>query len=90
MKTQAEKARAFRDLHYREGAFVIPNPWDIGTARLLEQAGFEALATTSIGYAFSTGRQDYGVPREEMMAHVSALAGAVDIPVSADLENGFG
>ncbi|MDQ6736909.1 MAG: isocitrate lyase/phosphoenolpyruvate mutase family protein [Gemmatimonadota bacterium] len=90
MKSHEEKARAFRDLHQREGAFIIPNPWDIGTARLLEHTGFEALATTSAGYAFSLGRLDYQVNRDEMMLHASQLAAATDIPVSADLENGFG
>lgn len=90
MKSHEEKARAFRDLHQREGAFIIPNPWDVGTARLLEHTGFEALATTSAGYAFSRGRLDYQVNRDEMMLHASQLAAATDIPVSADLENGFG
>lgn len=90
MRTQAEKARAFRDLHEREGAFIIPNPWDVGSARLLEQTGFEALATTSSGYAFSLGRLDYQVSRDEMMLHVAQVAAATDIPVSADLENGYG
>lgn len=61
MKGQAEKGRIFRELHERAGTFVIPNPWDIGTARLLARTGFEALATTSIGYAFSVGRQDHGM-----------------------------
>ena len=86
----AEKAAAFRALHQREGAFIIPNPWDIGSARLLASLGFEALATTSVGYAFSMGRRDHGVSRDEMLAHAAALAGATSLPVSADLENGFG
>lgn len=90
MRTQAEKGRIFRALHEREGAFIIPNPWDAGSARLLEHLGFEALATTSAGYAFTTGRRDNSVGREEMMAHVAAVAGATDLPVSADLGNGFG
>ncbi len=72
------------------GAFIIPNPWDVGTARLLAHLGFEALATTSAGYAFSVGRRDNTVGREEMMAHVASIAAATDLPVSADLENGFG
>lgn len=88
--TQADKAVAFRALHQRNGAFIIPNPWDVGSARLLAHMGFEALATTSVGYAFSIGRRDHGVSRDEMMAHAAALAGATDLPVSADLENGFG
>jgi 2-methylisocitrate lyase-like PEP mutase family enzyme len=90
MLTQAEKGRAFRALHERGSAFIIPNPWDIGTARLLQHLGFEALATTSAGYAFSLGQLDNTIDRDEMMAHVSAIASATDLPVSADLENGFG
>jgi len=90
MRTQTEKGRVFRALHEREGAFVIPNPWDIGTARLLKQMGFEALATTSAGFAFSMGKPDTAVGREAMLAHVAALAAAVDLPVSGDLENGYG
>ena len=88
--TQAEKGRAFRALHERERAFIIPNPWDAGTARLLAHLGFEALATTSAGYAFSVGQRDNTIDRNEMMAHVAAIASATDLPVSADLENGFG
>jgi 2-methylisocitrate lyase-like PEP mutase family enzyme len=90
MKSQDEKGRAFYALHQRQTAFVIPNPWDIGTARLLAQIGFPALATTSGGYAFSLGLSDGAVSREQMMEHVSAIAAATDLPVSADLENGFG
>jgi 2-methylisocitrate lyase-like PEP mutase family enzyme len=90
MLTQNQKGRLFRALHERFSAFMIPNPWDIGTARLLAQLGFEALATTSAGYAFSVGQQDNSVGREAMMAHVSAIASATDLPVSGDLENGFG
>jgi 2-methylisocitrate lyase-like PEP mutase family enzyme len=88
--TQSEKGRAFRALHERDGAFIIPNPWDAGSARLLANVGFEALATTSAGYAFSVGRRDNTIARLEMMAHVSAIASATGLPVSADLENGFG
>lgn len=87
---QADRWRVFRALHEREGAFLLPNPWDVGTARLLAHLGFEALATTSAGYAFSTGRQDYSVGRDAMIAHVSVIAGATSLPVNADLENGFG
>ena len=90
MVTQAEKGEAFRALHERAGAFIIPNPWDIGTARMLEQLGFEALATTSAGYAFSIGKLDGEVGREAMLAQVAEIAAATDLPVSADLENGFG
>jgi 2-methylisocitrate lyase-like PEP mutase family enzyme len=90
MRDQAQKAAAFRALHEREGAFIIPNPWDAGTARLLAHLGFESLATTSAGYAFSVGRRDGSVDRDEMMEHVRAIVSATDLPVSADLENGFG
>ena len=84
------KGQAFRALHERDRAFIIPNPWDAGTARLLAHLGFEALATTSAGYAFSVGRRDNTIDRDEMMAHVAAIASATDLPVSADLENGYG
>jgi 2-methylisocitrate lyase-like PEP mutase family enzyme len=90
MREQAEKAATFRALHAREGAFIIPNPWDVGTARLLAHLGFEALATTSAGYAFSAGQRDNSVGRDRMLEHVSAIVSATDLPVSADLENGFG
>lgn len=90
MRTQAEKGLAFRALHERDEAFLIPNPWDVGTARLLETLGYEALATTSAGYAFSQGRKDNGVGRDSVIAHVTAISAASDLPVSADLENGFG
>lgn len=88
--SQAEKARTFRTLHERGGAFIIPNPWDVGTARLLAHLGFEALATTSMGYAFSLGRLDNSLNREETLTNASAIASATLLPVSADLENGFG
>jgi 2-methylisocitrate lyase-like PEP mutase family enzyme len=90
MLTQAEKGRAFRALHERDRAFIIPNPWDVGTARLLAHLGFEALATTSMGFAFSIGQRDTTVGRQQMIEHVSAIASAMDLPVSADLENGYG
>src|SRR5437764_3005125 len=90
MLTQAEKGKVFRALHEREGGFIIPNPWDAGTARLLAHLGFEALATTSAGYAFSLGQCDNSVGRDQMMAHVAIIASATDLPTSADLENGFG
>src|SRR6516225_10820516 len=88
--SQFEKARRFRALHERKKAFIIPNPYDAGTARLLEQMGFEALATTSSGYAFTQGRRDGGLMREQALAGVRLIAEATDLPVSADLENGFG
>ncbi|HEY3704817.1 MAG TPA: isocitrate lyase/phosphoenolpyruvate mutase family protein [Terracidiphilus sp.] len=90
MATQAEKSKQFRALHDRESAFILPNPWDTGTARMLAQLGFEALATTSAGYAFSRGTVDGAVGRDAMMAHVAELVAATELPVSADLENGFG
>jgi 2-methylisocitrate lyase-like PEP mutase family enzyme len=89
-RTQAEKGQAFRALHERDGAFIIPNPWDVGTARVLAHVGFEALATTSMGYAFSVGRLDNSLGRQETMAYASSIASATNLPVSADLENGFG
>jgi len=88
--SQAERGRTFRALHARDRAFIIPNPWDPGTARLLATLGFEALATTSAGYAFSQGVRDGEVDRDEMLAHVAAIVAATDLPVSADLENCFG
>lgn len=90
MRTQLEKGKAFRALHDRDRAFIIPNPWDIGTARLLATLGFEALATTSAGYAFSVGQRDNTIGRDKMLGHVSEIVSATDLPVSADLENGFG
>lgn len=89
MTNQKEKAEKFRALHEREGAFVIPNPWDAGSARLLAGMGFEALATTSAGFATSLGRLDGQVTREEAVEHCRALCAAVNLPVSADLENCF-
>lgn len=90
MLTQTEKGRAFRTLHERDSAFIIPNPWDVGTARLLTHLGFEALATTSMGYAFAVGQQDNTIGRDRVMEHLSEVASATDLPVSADLEDGFG
>lgn len=89
-ESQAEKARRLRALHEAPGAFVIPNPWDIGSARLLAATGFKALATSSAGYAFSRGVPDSAVGREQMLVHLAEIAAATDLPVSADLENGFG
>jgi 2-methylisocitrate lyase-like PEP mutase family enzyme len=88
--TQAEKGRAFRALHERDAAFVIPNPWDVGSAHVLAHVGFEALATTSMGYAFSAGKRDTAVGRDAMLAHIATIASATTLPVSADLENGYG
>lgn len=89
MVTQREKAERFKALHEREGAFVIPNPWDVGSARLLAGFGFEALATTSAGFANSLGRPDGQVTRDEVVEHCRSLSAATVLPVSADLENCF-
>jgi 2-methylisocitrate lyase-like PEP mutase family enzyme len=88
--SQLEKGRAFEALHERAGCFVIPNPWDIGTARLLAGLGFEALATTSAGFAFSLGRRDGALSREEALANARDIVDATELPVSADLEGGYG
>lgn len=86
---QQAKAATFRALHER-GTFVIPNPWDAGSARVLAALGFPALATTSSGFAFTLGRLDSGVTLDEMVAHAAVLDAATDLPVSVDLENGYG
>ena len=90
--TQADKANAFQALHARAGAFVIPNPWDAGTARILTRLGFEALTTTSAGLAFVLGRRDGdgSVTRDDALANAKAIIDATDLPVAADLENGYG
>jgi 2-methylisocitrate lyase-like PEP mutase family enzyme len=88
MPTTEEKRRTFRALHER-GCFVIPNPWDIGTTRYLQQLGFKALATTSAGFAFSRALPDGSVPREAMLAHIGEIVAAADVPVNADYENGY-
>jgi 2-methylisocitrate lyase-like PEP mutase family enzyme len=84
-----EKRSRFRELHVPGSPLVMPNPADRGEARILESLGFPALATTSGGFAATLGRSDYGVSREEALAHAAAIVSAVDLPVSADLENGF-
>jgi 2-methylisocitrate lyase-like PEP mutase family enzyme len=89
MSGQEEKAGAFRELHAGE-PFVTPNPWDAGSARVLEALGFEALATTSSGFAFALGRLDGNVTLEEVVEHVQELARATELPISVDLENGYG
>ena len=86
---QAEKGVAFRALHEGE-AFVIPNPWDAGSAKVLEGLGFKALATTSSGFAFTLGRRDGGATLEEVVQHTRAIAAATGVPVSVDLEHGHG
>jgi len=82
----AERRARFRVLHDREQLFVMPNPWDVGSARLLQSAGFEALATTSAGFAWSVGKLDQTVSREELVAHVATLAAATDLPLNVDSE----
>jgi 2-methylisocitrate lyase-like PEP mutase family enzyme len=89
---QREKFERFRRLHEQDRAFVVPNPWDAGSAKLLASLGFEALATTSAGYAFSKGKRDSfaGLSREEIIENAAEIVEATDLPVSADLEDGFG
>ena len=88
MGDTAAKRAEFRALH-RQGCFVLPNPWDVGSARLLEQLGFKALASTSSGYAWTTGRPDYGVTRDDVLAHLTQLSAATNLPVNADFQEGF-
>ena len=88
--SEASKYERFRDLHQQDGIFVIPNPWDVGTARILASMGFEALATSSAGFAFSLGVTGGAVSREQTLTHCWEMAAATELPVSADLEMGFG
>jgi 2-methylisocitrate lyase-like PEP mutase family enzyme len=88
MPSASDHRRTFRALH-QSGCFVIPNPWDVGSARLLAQMGFQALATTSSGLAWSLGRRDNHVTLEETLEHLQRIADSVDIPVNADFEGGF-
>jgi 2-methylisocitrate lyase-like PEP mutase family enzyme len=92
MSSQARRAEAFRALHQRPRIFAIPNPWDAGSAKILAALGFEALATTSAGLAFSLGKPDgqRALSRDETLANARAIVDATPLPVSADLENGFG
>ena len=89
MTRQEQKAEAFNALHAGQ-PFVIPNPWDAGSARVLERLGFQALASTSSGFAFTLGRRDGEVTLDEVVAHAAMLDGATDLPISVDLENGYG
>jgi 2-methylisocitrate lyase-like PEP mutase family enzyme len=84
----ADKRRAFQQLH-EAGCFVIPNPWDVGSARFLQSLGFKALATTSSGFAWSQGHPDGAVPRDVVVSHLQAIVAATDLPVNADFESGF-
>lgn len=88
MSSVADRRRAFRQLH-EAGCFVIPNPWDVGSARYLQGLGFKALATTSSGFAWSVGRSDGAVSRDEVLSHLRELVSATDLPVNADFENGY-
>ena len=88
MPTIADKRKTFRELH-ASGCFVIPNPWDVGSARYLQHLGFKALASTSAGFAFAQGRPDGAVPRDMMLAHLHELAHASDLPLNADFEAGY-
>jgi 2-methylisocitrate lyase-like PEP mutase family enzyme len=87
-RTPAEKRAAFRALH-ATGCFVIPNPWDVGSARMLQHLGFAALATTSSASAWATGRPDYAVSLDDVLQHLTAMCAAVDVPINADFESGF-
>jgi 2-methylisocitrate lyase-like PEP mutase family enzyme len=89
MASQQSKAEAFRALHAGE-PFVIPNPWDVGSARVMQALGFKALATTSSGFAFTLGRADGSVTLDQVLEHVAVLSDATDLPVAVDLENGYG
>ena len=88
MSTPAVKRSAFRALH-TQGCFVLPNPWDVGSARMLEHLGFLALASTSSGFAWTHGRRDYNVARADVLAHLAELSAAVSVPINADFESGF-
>ena len=88
MTSVADKRAKFRKLH-ESGCFVIPNPWDIGSARLLQYLGFQALASTSSGHAWTVGKPDYVTTRDEVLAHLAELSAATDLPVNADYESGF-
>src|SRR6266481_2496586 len=88
MPSIANKRQSFRRLH-EAGCFVLPNPWDVGTARYLQHLGFKAVATTSAGFAFSRGRPDNAVPRDMMLAHIREIVEATDLPVNADFEGGY-
>src|SRR5947199_10288061 len=83
---EADRRERFRELHARQQLFVMPNPWDVGSARLLEACGFEALATTSAGFAWSLGKLDQHVTRDELVAHVAELASAISVPLNVDSE----
>jgi len=89
MRTTAKKRAKFRELHHA-GCFVLPNPWDIGSARMMQHLGFEAIATTSCGFAWTVGRPDYAIMMDDVLEHLTALEENTDLPVNADFESGFG
>ena len=89
MSAQSEKAKAFEALHEAAGGFILPNPWDAGSARIMAHHGFRALATSSAACANVLGRADYKISRDEALEHCRVIANATDLPVTADLENGF-
>lgn len=89
LQEQTRKAQAFKALHEGAGIFVIPNPWDAGSAKMLASLGYQALATTSAGYAFSQGKADGALSLDDTLANVRAIVAATDLPVAVDLENGF-
>jgi 2-methylisocitrate lyase-like PEP mutase family enzyme len=88
MRSAKEKRARFRQLH-QSGCFILPNPWDVGSARMLESPGFEAPASTSAGFAWSTGRPDYAIPRGDVLRHLEVLAESVILPLNADFEAEF-
>ncbi len=90
MLTQFEKAKKFKSLHTKGNFFILPNPWDIGSAKILSGLGYDALATTSAGLANALGKSDYEITRSDVLTHISQISQACDLPISADLENGFG
>src|SRR2546429_7050142 len=88
MSSPQQSSATFRAMH-ESGCFVLPNPWDIGTAIYLQRLGFKALATTSAGFAFSRGQRDGGVPRDEMLAHIREIIGGTALPLNADFQSGY-
>lgn len=88
MRATQQKRRDFRRLH-ESGCFVLPNPWDVGTARMFQHLGFKALASTSTGFAWSMGRPDYSLSRDDVLRHLSQLSESIDVPLNADFESGF-
>ncbi len=88
MKNSVDEKKIFRDLH-KDGCFILPNPWDAGSAKILEQLGYKALATTSSGYAWSCGKADGQLDRDETLAHLRYMVQSTNLPINADFESGF-